>query len=132
MPSDSPKNAFLRHKEKMNKFQIEIITVVCLGKRLEAGGTALEGQAYEFITGYDTLVSMGEQLKACMYSQELGMELAVVVKANGGTNDMSIWGGLFRQGSGCCRNFDGTHHCERGNGLHQRRVVGSARSSACR
>ena len=46
--------------DKMNKFRIEIIAVVCLGKHLKAAGTALEGQAYEFITGYDTLVSMGE------------------------------------------------------------------------
>ena len=75
----------------MNKFQIEIITVVCLGKHLKAAGTALEGQAYEFITGHDTIVSMGEQLKACMSSLELGMELGVVVEGNGGTNDMSMW-----------------------------------------
>ena len=75
-PVIAPKmQAFLQHTDKMNKFQIEIITVVCLGKRLEAGGTALEGQAYEFITGYDTLVSMGEELKACVSFQELGMEL---------------------------------------------------------
>lgn len=96
-PVIAPKmQAFLKNKEKMNKFQIEIITVVCLGKHLKAGGTALEGQAYEFMTGYDTLVSMGEELKACMSSHDLGMELAVVVEANGGTNDMSIWGGLIR------------------------------------
>ena len=35
------KQAFLKHKEKRNKFQMEIIT------------------------GYDTLVSMGKELKAC-------------------------------------------------------------------
>jgi hypothetical protein len=29
----------------MNQFHIEIITVVSLGKRVKAGGTALEGQA---------------------------------------------------------------------------------------
>ena len=65
--------------------------MVCLGKHLKAAGTALEGQAYEFITGHDTIVSMGEQLKACMSSLELGMELGVVVEGNGGTNDMSMW-----------------------------------------
>ena len=75
----------------MNKFQIEIITVVCLGKHLKAAGTALEGQAYEFITGHDTIVSMGEQFKAYMSSLELGMEFGVVVDGNGGINDMSMW-----------------------------------------
>ena len=60
--------AFLKHKEKRNKFQMEIIT------------------------GYDTLVSMGKELKACMSSHELGMELTMVVQANAGINDMSIWG----------------------------------------
>jgi hypothetical protein len=38
-----------------------------------------------------TLVSIGEELKACMSSHDLGMELAVVVQANGGTNYMSTW-----------------------------------------
>ena len=62
------KQAFLKHKEKRNKFQMEIIT------------------------GYDTLVSMGKELKTCMSSHELGMELTMVVQANAGINDMSIWG----------------------------------------
>ena len=30
-----------------------------------------------------------------MSSHKLGIELAVVVQANGGTNDMSIWEGLI-------------------------------------
>ena len=42
---------------------------------------------------YDTAVSKGEELKTCMSSHDLGMELAVVVQVNGGTNDMSIPGG---------------------------------------
>ena len=52
----------------------------------------------EIITGYDTLVSMGKELKACMSSHELGMELTVVVQANAGINDMSIWGVSFAAG----------------------------------
>ena len=30
---------------------------------LKAGGTVWEGQAYEFMTGHDTIVSMGDDLK---------------------------------------------------------------------
>ena len=42
------------------------------GLTFKAGDTALEGQTYEFMTGHDTIVSMG-----------VGMELAVVWKAMG-------------------------------------------------
>ena len=33
--------SFLKNKEKMNKFQIEIITSVCLGKRVKTGDTVV-------------------------------------------------------------------------------------------
>jgi hypothetical protein len=32
----------------------------------KAGGTVLEGQANEFMTGHDTIVSMGDELKECL------------------------------------------------------------------
>ena len=66
-----------------------------------AGFAVLEGQGYEFMTVYDTKVSMGEELKTCMSSYELGMELAVVVEGNGGTNDKSIWEGQIRKKKIC-------------------------------
>ena len=76
----------------MNKFKIELITVVCVGKHLKAGGTELEGDSFEFITAFDTLSSMGQDLKSCMSSQVLGNLLAPVVEENGGKNDLSLWG----------------------------------------
>ena len=72
-PTIAPKIlAFLLHKDKLNKFKIELITVVCVGKHLKAGGTELEGDSFEFITAFDTLSSMGQGLKSCMSSQVLG------------------------------------------------------------
>jgi hypothetical protein len=35
------------------------------GMIFKTGGTALEGQVYEFMTGHDTIVSMGDELKEC-------------------------------------------------------------------
>ncbi len=32
------------------------------GLTFKAGGTVLEGQEYEFMTGHDTIVSMGDEL----------------------------------------------------------------------
>ena len=67
-PTIAPKiQAFLQHKEKLNKFKIEINTVVCAGKHLTAGGKELEGQTFEFITAYDTLATMGQELKSYMF-----------------------------------------------------------------
>jgi hypothetical protein len=37
------------------------------GLIFKAGGTALEGQAYEFMTGHDTIVSLGDELKECLH-----------------------------------------------------------------
>ena len=84
--------AFFQHKDKLNKFKIELITVVCVGKHLKVGGTELEGQTFEFITVFDTLACMGEELKSCMSSPVLGNLLASVVEENGGKNDLSMWG----------------------------------------
>ena len=36
------------------------------GLTFKAGDTVLEGQAYEFMTGHDTIVSMGDELKECL------------------------------------------------------------------
>ncbi len=44
------------------------------------------------MTTYDTIVSMGAESIGCP-PYELGMEFAVVVEGNGGTNDKSIWVG---------------------------------------
>ncbi len=57
---------------------------VCVGKHLKAGVTDLEGQTFEFITTYDTLASMGQELKSCMSSE-------VLVK-----NDLSMWGHVMQ------------------------------------
>ena len=65
---------------------------MCVGKHLKAGGTDLEGQTFEFITAYDTLTSMGQELKSCMSSQVLGNHLAPVVEENWGKNNLSMWG----------------------------------------
>ena len=45
--------------------------VVCVGKHLKVWGTDLEGQTFEFITAYDTLASMGQELKSSMSSEVL-------------------------------------------------------------
>ena len=92
-PTISPKIlAFLQHKDKLNKFKIELITVVCVGKHMKAGGTELEGQTFEFITVFDTLTYMGQDLKSCMSSPVLGNLLVSVVEENGDKNDLSMWG----------------------------------------
>jgi hypothetical protein len=35
------------------------------GLIFKTGGTVLKGQSYEFKTGHDTIVSMGDELKEC-------------------------------------------------------------------
>ena len=70
--------------------------MVCVGKHLKAGGTDLEGQTFEFITAYDTLASMGQELKSSMSSEVLGNLLAPVVEENGGKHDLSIWGHVIQ------------------------------------
>jgi hypothetical protein len=91
-PSIAPKMlTFLDHKGKVNRLTIELITVVHLGKHLKAGGTALEGDGFEYLTAYDTLIGMGEHLKSSMSSLELMSELVQVVEANGGTADASLF-----------------------------------------
>jgi hypothetical protein len=56
----------------------------------------VEGQSFEFITVYDTLASMGQELKSCMSSEVLGNLLASVVEENGGNNDVSMWGHVMQ------------------------------------
>jgi hypothetical protein len=91
-PSIAPKMlTFLDHKGKVNRLTIELITVVHLGKHLKAGGTALEGDGFEYLTAYDTLIGMGDHLKSSMSSLELMSELVQVVEANGGTADASLF-----------------------------------------
>ena len=93
-PATAPKILrFLDGKDKKNRFTIEMIKLVHIGKHLQAGGTALEGDGFGFITGFDTLAGMGESLKTCMSSLELMSELVQVVESNGGTAGSSAWCG---------------------------------------
>ena len=80
---------FLDNQDKKNRCMIEMITVVHVGMHLKAGGTQLEGDGFEFITAYDTLVAMGEHLNESMSSFELMSELLQVVEVNGGADDAS-------------------------------------------
>ena len=36
------------------------------GLIFKAGGTVLKGTVYEFMTGHDAIVSMGDELKECL------------------------------------------------------------------
>jgi hypothetical protein len=36
------------------------------GLTFKTAGTVLEGQTYAFMTGHDTIVSMGDELKECL------------------------------------------------------------------
>jgi hypothetical protein len=69
---------------------------VCVGKQLKVGGTDLEGQTFEFITVYDTLASMGQELKSCMSSEVLGNLFDPTVEENGVKNDLSMWGHVMQ------------------------------------
>jgi hypothetical protein len=55
--------AFLLNPTKLKLFTLELTAVVMLGKGLKARNTALEGDTFEFITGYDTILHMGEAMK---------------------------------------------------------------------
>ena len=54
---------FLLAPRKMKLFQLELIVVVSVGKGLKARNTKLEGDTFEFLHCYDTIVNMGEGLK---------------------------------------------------------------------
>jgi hypothetical protein len=54
------------------------------GLIFKSGGTVLEGQTYEFMTGHDTIVSMGDELKECLPGARHG--------ARGGVD--SLWKGM--------------------------------------
>jgi hypothetical protein len=64
------------------------------GLTFKAGGTVLEGQTYEFMTGHDTRVSMGDDLKEWLPWVRYGARGGV--EGNGGTNDKSMWEGQIR------------------------------------
>ena len=69
---------------------------MCVGKHLKIGDTDLEGQTFEFITVYDTLASMGQELKSCISSEVLGNLLVPTVEENGVKNDLSMWGHVMQ------------------------------------
>jgi hypothetical protein len=73
---------FLRHPTKSKLFMLELVTVVFSGKSLKARNTSLEGDTFEFITGYDTIMHMGEAIKNPM-TAELKAELQKLAIANG-------------------------------------------------
>jgi len=55
--------AFLLNPTKLKLFLLELTAVVMVGKGLKARNTALEGDTFEFITGFDTILHMGEAMK---------------------------------------------------------------------
>ena len=55
--------AFLLNPTKSKVFCLELTVVVSAGKSLKARNTKLEGDTFEFITGYDTVMHMGEAIK---------------------------------------------------------------------
>ena len=55
--------AFLLHPTKSKLFALELTVVVGVGKSLKARNTKLEGDTFEFITGYDTITHMGDAIK---------------------------------------------------------------------
>ena len=74
--------AFLLHPTKSKLFMLELTVVVFSGKSLKARNTKLEGDTFEFITGYDTVLHMGEAIKNPM-TAELKAELQKLAVANG-------------------------------------------------
>ena len=56
--------AFLLNSTKLKLFILELTTVVMVGKGLKARNTALEGDTFEFITGFDTISHMGEAMSS--------------------------------------------------------------------
>eukprot|EP00966_Prymnesium_polylepis_P277442 6410478-Prymnesium_polylepis.1 len=74
--------AFLLHSTKFKLFCLELTVVVHTDKSLKARNTALEGDTFEFITGYDTVTHMGEAIKAPI-TAELTAALQKLAVANG-------------------------------------------------
>lgn len=61
--------AMLTNTTKFLLLRLETIVAVHVGKPLKTGDTALEGDTFEFITGYDTVVSMATALRSPMTPQ---------------------------------------------------------------
>ena len=76
--------AFLLNPTKLKLFMLELTTVVMVGKGLKARNTALEGDTFEFVTGYDTMLHMGEAIKNPV-TPELVEAIKKLAIANGAT-----------------------------------------------
>ena len=61
--------AFLLHPTKSKLFNLELTVVVFTGKSLKSRNAKLEGDTFEYITGYDTVMHMGEAIKNPMTAQ---------------------------------------------------------------
>ena len=66
---------FLLNPTKVNLFQVELAVLVHAGKGLKARTTKLEGDSFEFIVGYDTIMHMGLAIK-----QPISVELRKTLK----------------------------------------------------
>ena len=55
--------AFLLNPTKFKLFCLELLVVVTTGKGLKARNLKLEGDNFEFITGYDTIQHIGDAIK---------------------------------------------------------------------
>ena len=76
--------AFLLNPTKLKLFTLELTAVVMVGKGLKARNTALEGDTFEFITGFDTILHMGEAMKNPV-TPELVEAIKKLATANGAT-----------------------------------------------
>ena len=74
--------AFLLNPAKLKLFLLELTTVVYTGKALKARNTAMEGDTFEFITGYDTIMNMGAAIKQPI-TPELRTAIEKLAVANG-------------------------------------------------
>jgi hypothetical protein len=54
---------FLLNPTKLKLFLLELTAVVMVGKGLKARNTSLEGDTFEYITGFNTITHMGEAIK---------------------------------------------------------------------
>ena len=70
---------FLLNPTKLKLFKLELLVAVHIGKGLKARTTKLEGDSFEIITGYDTILHMGEAMKDPI-TPELSKELDNLAK----------------------------------------------------
>ena len=73
---------FLLNPTKVKLFQVELTVLVHAGKGLKARNTKLEGDSFEILTGYDTVMHMGEAIKNPI-STELRAALAKLAESYG-------------------------------------------------